>query len=150
MSMISLSDPTPPIVRFDRWFWRHSANVLGSCRLETFTTIDKKGNSIYNVLVTERGDNPGPSVTNDHARIRSEVEKWLDLPVGFDYRWLEQYDEHSYIPSRTDLSEVCGVLISANGTAHWYHIPDDEWREIYSDPRREKPKTIRRKSAKEG
>lgn len=138
---------TPKIVRVDRWFWRHSANVVGACRLETFTTIGDDGQPLYNVLVTEREDNPGPSVTNDHARLRAEAEKWLDMPPGFQYRWLEQYDENSYSPPRFDLSEVSGVFITASGVPHWYHIPDDEWQRIYFEPRREKVKTVRRKKA---
>lgn len=123
------------IVRYERWYWRSKSNAVGCCKLETWR--DAAGG--YHVLVTERGDNPGPSVTNDHAVLREALEKWLEIPDGMPYCFWEQYDEESYRPPRDrEWREICSVTLSTRGP-HWRYVPDDEWQEIYINPRLPRP-----------
>lgn len=133
---------TRSVVRIDRWYYRYSQTQVACCRLETW--VDSDGD--YNILVTERGDNPGPSVTNAHDVLRAAVEKWLDIAPGMPYLWFEQYDANSYIPPDESRSEVCDVQL-ISGRPHWTHVPDDLWAAIYDEPRKPKPKVMRRPKA---
>jgi len=121
-----------PICKFDRWWFRCDDKSLACCRLETF--FDPKGR--YSILVTERADNPGPSITDCHAILRTEVHKSLKLArKQLTYLWYEEYNSASYSPPRDDLSEVCRVYLRG-GKPHWEYVPDEEWDLIYHTPRK--------------
>lgn len=113
---------------------------MGICRLETW--FDAAGG--FHVLVTEVASNPGENITDAHAVLRAEIEKWLEIPEGMAYFFWEQYDENSYRPPRDrEWIEVSRVDCVPTGFI-WRHVPEEEWQEIYHEPRRPKPKTIRR------
>lgn len=132
-----------PIIKVDRWFWRYTNNIVASCRLETF----RCSAGHYCVLVTERGDNPGVSVTNGHAELRKAVRSWLQLPEDMLVIWYERYDRDSYIPPRDDLSETSQVFYSPHKNGwHWFHVTEEDWDEIYHTPQRPKPVVKRRKA----
>lgn len=51
------------------------------------------------VVLTELGDNPGPSITNAYEEIATVLvtDVWLgNLGNPENIRWVEHYDQHSY------------------------------------------------------
>lgn len=133
---------TAPIVKVERWFWRYSTNIVASCRLETFR--DPQGH--YSVLVTERADNPGPSVTQAHRELRRAVRDWLKLDDDAAVVWYEQYDADSYTPPDDSRREISMVFFSPfKNDWHSVHVDDEQWEEIYINPQRPKPVVRRRK-----
>lgn len=132
----------PPIVRIDRWHYRTGPNQVASCRLETW--VDAQG--LFNILVTERGDNPGPNITNSHEALRRAVEIWLDLPRDLPYVWYEQYDANSYVPPDPDRVEIC-FLDLRETNPRWRYVPDWVWDKIYTEARKPKP-VVKRRSKK--
>lgn len=119
------------IVKVDKWIYRVNPTTLACCKLETFFAPD----GMFSILVTERGDNTGPSITNDHENLRLEIFKWLQMSKQVVHRFYEQYDRDSYVPPRDDLSEIC--LVTVKGAAHhWQFVPDEEWEKIYNEPRK--------------
>lgn len=119
------------IVSYDRWYWRSTSNSVGCCRLETWR--DAEG--AYHVLITERSDNPGPSIVNDHAKLRSVVENWLEIPKDLSYSWWEQFTEDSYRPRRDGLWSMAEVHRDGGRRS----VSAEEWDEVYHAPRRPVP-----------
>lgn len=126
------------IVSYDRWYWRSTSTVIGCCRLETWKDADGG----YHVLVTERADNPGPSIINDHTTLRRVVENWLEIPKNLSYRWWEQFNGDSYRPSRREIWSLAEV--KSDGTRR--NVFREEWDQIYHAPRRPPPVVKLRKS----
>jgi hypothetical protein len=114
-----------PITRINRWHYRVDKRTVGCCALETWIT-DRND---FCVLVTELGDNPGPSITNSHEQLRRELEKWLCLE-NRTYRFFERYVATSYIPPRENDDEICEVT-NVDERFRWRFVPEDEWAEIY-------------------
>lgn len=134
---------TVPIRKVDRWWFRVSPTQLACCRLETF--FDPRGR--YSLLITERSDNPGPSITDCHETLLREAIKWLGVAYKqCNVQYFEQYDRDSYAPPRDDRSEVCRVF-TRGGKPHWEYVSEEEWEAIYHAPRAPKVEIkIRRKA----
>lgn len=130
----------PDVVKIESFHVRVSVKSVVICRVETW--IDAKGR--YHILVSERGDNPGPSITQSHEALRQELERFLKIPKHIAYRFFERFDSASYAPPRDDLSEVCEVVMR-QGKPHWEFVPDDEWYLIYAKPREPVPQIKTRK-----
>lgn len=118
------------IVKYERWHYRVNSSQIATCKLETF--FDPRGR--YSILVTERSDNPGPSVTNSHEVLRREIVRFLRLSHKVHFKFYEWYDRDSYNPSRDDLDEVCQVYMKGD-SPHWEYVSDEDWELIYSGPR---------------
>lgn len=119
------------IVSYERWYWRSTSKVIGCCRLETWKDADGG----YHVLVTERADNPGPSISTDHQTLRRVVQNWLEIPKELAYSWWEQFNEESYRPPRERIWSLAEVDPEGNRR----NVTPEEWENVYHAPRRPPP-----------